>query len=662
METAASILIVDDEPGIRDLLIFELSQAGQAVTAAKDGDEAVERIRAVEFDVVISDMRMPGKSGIEVLKEAKAAAPDTEVLIMTAFGDLDAALGCLRAGAFDFLAKPFNTVDLLFSVDRALERRQLRSTAALYRASQAVFAAPQPHELPRAIVEMTLGVMGCDDVSLMLPGTGSDLYVAESHTLRPEALAETQAGGNPIATLVAKGHDPVLLPDDLAKDPRLAGATLAGRVRSSIVFPLYAGERLVGVLNFSRTENPRPFRRQDVERAAVLAAQVLLALENVRLVRQMVYTDRLATIGQLAASVAHEINNPAACVISNHGLLHESLDQLARLPAFASGGQSKLLAELRESLAAAEHGAARIGDIVRDMSSLSRKDGGVRSRVDLNEVIRSALRLTAMQLRRRAKVVTQLGNDVEVMGLAGPLSQVLVNLFANAAQAMEEMGQITVTSRREGDQVLVTVADTGSGIAAEVLPRIFEAFFTTKGPGVGTGLGLSISREIVRSHGGEITVESARGKGTTFRLSFPAATPAEQPAVRRRLRILFIDDDDALLTAYERSFGEKHDVVLACDGETALRILAKDPHFDLVACDMRMPGLDGMEVFERARQAHAELERRFVFISGSLAQEDVQAFLRTVQNQALEKPYHLKSFKELVERQSAGVKNLTSGN
>jgi len=650
METTASILVVDDEPGIRDLLAFELGQAGHAVTLAKDGNEAIECALAAEFDVVISDVSMPGKSGIEVLRAVKAASPDTEVVIMTAFGDFDSALDCLRAGAIDFIAKPFNIVDMLFAVERALERRELRGTADLYRAGQAVFATPQPQELPRVIVQIARAALEADQVSLMLPDeNGGGLHVAEAHGLPAEALAERDSLSS-IARRVAAARAPVLLPDDMGKDPRLAGLSLEGRAKSSIVFPLYAGDRLVGVLNFSRTANPRPFRRRDVERAGVLGSQVLLALENLRLVRQLVSTDRLATMGQLAASFAHQINNPVDCVISNQDILRDTLEDLAK----GKGDKDQLLASCRQSLAGASEGAARIGEIVRDMGSLSRKDSGARDRVDLNQVIRSALRLFAVEVRRRAKVATQFGTDVEVMGSSGPLSQALMNLLVNAAQAMagkQGVGQITLISLRRENEVVVEVADTGSGIAPEHLPRIFDAFFTTKGAGVGTGLGLSISRDIVRDHGGEISVESVPGAGATFRLVFPAAAPALKLA-QRKLRLLFVDDEEAMLSAYQRAFDRQHEVVVATTGEEALELLGKGPGFDLIACDISLPGIDGLEVFRRAREANPRIESSFVFVSGSLGQDDVQAFLRTVKVRAIEKPFHLKPFQELVEREA----------
>ncbi len=519
----ASILVVDDERGILDVLEFELRHLGHDVTVAANGSKGIEELRRTEFDVVISDVRMPGASGLEVLRATKELWPETEVLITTGYAELEAAVACVRGGAFDFVHKPFDVDSLLAIVARALERRQLRASTALYRASQAILATEDPHRLPGVIVEVAMKVMAADDVSLMLAGVDDTLYIAEARGLALELRSEVLALGARVAGRVATSREPALIQNGLATDPRFSDVPSFRRVRSSIVYPLAVRERLVGILNINRVGDPRPFRQQDLHRASVLASQVLLALENRRLLESVAGSERLAAIGQLAAGVAHEINNPAACVIAGSAFLR---DQLAKIARGELGGKA-LIEETLQALEDVAEGATRIGDLARDVRSLARNDEETSAVVDLNEALRSALRVAGAEIRPHATVVTRLGKDVEVLGSAGRLSQVFVNLLVNAAHAVAGQPgtghEIIVTSHRQGNRVVAEVSDTGPGVRPEHLPRVFEAFFTTKGPTTGMGLGLSISRDIVRRLGGELRVTSPPGRGATFSIDLPAA-------------------------------------------------------------------------------------------------------------------------------------------
>lgn len=246
----ASVLIVDDEQGIRDLLTWELEGHGYQVVAAADGAGALQALAHAEFDLVISDVRMPGLSGLELLRKAKELAPDTDVLIASAFADPEYTLECLRGGAFDFIQKPFDANHLLATVERALERRQLREAAALCETSRAILGSLETQHLPERIVEVARRVMNADDVSLMLPDPDGRLYIAHSHGLTAEVQAEVRVAlGERVAGRIAALRTPVLIADGLLIEPMFRDVPSFGRVRSSIIFPLTAGERLVGVLN-----------------------------------------------------------------------------------------------------------------------------------------------------------------------------------------------------------------------------------------------------------------------------------------------------------------------------------------------------------------------------------------------------------------------------
>ncbi len=235
---------------------------------------------------------------------------------------------------------------------------------------------------------------------------------------------------------------------------------------------------------------------------------------------RLVVADRLASVGTLAAGVAHEINNPLAFVISNLSFLTEELHAIsALLP------QGRL-DELEEVLEETNEGVNRVRLIVQDLKTFSRGDEEQPTAVDLNRVINSALALARGELRHRATVVKDVNEVPLVEGSEARLGQVVLNLLINAAHAIPQgqpdKNEIRVSLRAENDHAIVEVKDTGCGMSAEVLSRIFDPFFTTKPVGVGTGLGLSICHGIITGFGGEISATSEPGKGSIFRISLPA--------------------------------------------------------------------------------------------------------------------------------------------
>jgi two-component system, NtrC family, sensor kinase len=244
-----------------------------------------------------------------------------------------------------------------------------------------------------------------------------------------------------------------------------------------------------------------------------------------RLQHAAIQQEKLAGLGLMAAGIAHEINNPMSFVQTNLELLAEDLKALPEMPL--------LLEEYATSiLPATLDGVQRVNRIVADLGGFARGGPEARRSFDLNGEIESALRITESHLKHRCTVIRDLGDLPRFVGHPGQMTQVFVNLFVNAAQAMQEAGTITVTSRKIGEEIKVSVRDTGSGMSAEVQKRLFEPFFTTKPPGEGTGLGLLAIDTIVRRHGGRIEVDSMDGEGSCFTITLPL-TPPTQAAVAR---------------------------------------------------------------------------------------------------------------------------------
>jgi PAS domain S-box-containing protein len=352
--------------------------------------------------------------------------------------------------------------------------------------------------------------------------------------------------------------------------------------------------------------------------------------------------ERLVTTGTFAAGVGHEINNPLAYVGANIDYALDELRGLSPAPPAAK------LAELLEVLGDAREGAERIAAVVRGLRSFAREGAAVEP-TDVNAAVDTAVELAMRELRGRVTVTRRLGEVPRVMAREERLSQVVANLLANAAQAFASAdpgaNRVAVRTALAPDgRVVLEVEDNGPGIAADVLPRVFDPFFTTRPVGHGTGLGLSICHSIVTSLGGEITCATAPGRGTVFRVALPARAEAPSPAAEvapgpAAARVLVVDDDDAVLRAITRVLRPEHEVTALADPREALRAIEAGAAFDVVFCDLMMPHLSGMELFRRVREARPALAERFVFISGGITRDEVRAFLAAVPNERLAKPF-----------------------
>jgi PAS domain S-box-containing protein len=250
--------------------------------------------------------------------------------------------------------------------------------------------------------------------------------------------------------------------------------------------------------------------------------------EVVSLRGRLVTSARLAAVGQLAAGIAHEINNPISYVRSNLALLERHWDALAAGAAEAApdAAVERALDEGPELIHECLEGAERVVSIVRDVGGFSRSGGVTLQTADVAELLDAAVRVAAPQLRPRAAIERHYGQAPLVACLPQELMQVFLNLLLNACQALGERGTIRLYAERHGDRVEVRVEDDGCGIAPADVERVFDPFFTTKPVGQGTGLGLAISRQIVEKHGGTIDVHSEIGRGTSFRVRLPAQAAA----------------------------------------------------------------------------------------------------------------------------------------
>ncbi len=381
--------------------------------------------------------------------------------------------------------------------------------------------------------------------------------------------------------------------------------------------------------------------------------------EQLRTQAQLMLSDRMASVGMLSAGLAHEINNPLTAVTANLELAVVELGELERRLGIT------LPPELVEELGDARVAGDRIRRVVSDLQVFSRPDEDRHGTAKLDKVLDATLRMAWNQVRHRARLVKDYGTVPVVRGTESQLGQVFLNLVVNAAQAIPEGSadaqEIRVTTRLDDrGRVAVEVRDSGSGMPPEVVGRLFTPFFTTKPVGTGMGLGLAICHRIVTSIGGEITVESQTGKGTVFRVFLPAAQGTaeskapvvEQPAPRRG-RVLVVDDESMIGTIVRRSLDADHEVVTASHGQEALDRVTQGERFDVILCDLMMPQMTGVDLYEALMREAPGHAYRMVFISGGAFTTRAREFLDRVRNTRLQKPFDARALRAVVNERLA---------
>ncbi|MEJ7728590.1 MAG: ATP-binding protein [Polyangiaceae bacterium] len=368
---------------------------------------------------------------------------------------------------------------------------------------------------------------------------------------------------------------------------------------------------------------------------------------------QLEQAERLAALGRMAAGVAHEVNNPLAYMLLTVEALTRQL-AAARVDA----GLLDLCADLR-------HGVDRIATIARDLRVYARHEDELYGSVDLAIVLQQSVRLAAHELRPRIELTVEHGALPEVSGVPTRLEQVFVNLLLNAGHAIADErsdGKVAVRARVGAREVIVEVEDNGAGIPAENIDRAFDPFFTTRAAHMGMGLGLGICRDIVARLGGSISVASEVGHATTMTVTLPIAAPVDSslvargaPAAQRatpapvRRRILVIDDEPLIASIVSATLGEVHDVVVVTRAADGLARVLDDGAFDLVLCDLMMPGMSGMDLYDEVARRRPGMERRFAFLTGGAYTARSQGFLERIANARLMKPFSSQALVELVD-------------
>ncbi|MBW2188528.1 MAG: response regulator [Deltaproteobacteria bacterium] len=446
-------------------------------------------------------------------------------------------------------------------------------------------------------------------------------------------LVRSRPGGEDVVFLVITGRS---RPDDL-------NAVLdagASDYLSKPIDPEILGTRLLIAERTIEEASRRGLERDDME-------------------SRLAFADRMASVGTLAAGVAHELNNPLMYVLSNLRITREEID---------SCDEATWREHARQQLDEAIHGAVRMQNIVRDLKTFSRIDDERRGDVDVQSVLESSINICWNEVRHRATLERDFGATPPVDANESRLGQVFLNLLINAAQAMPARGvnanRITVRTYTDAKGwAVIEVIDNGTGIAPGRMSRVFEPFFTTKGVSEGTGLGLSICRNIVRDAGGTIEVRSELDRGATFVVRLPASTreasvntslapPTATPGARA---CVIVVDDEPLVGRSIRRALRGHEVEVFTSGQEAIARLCSGAPFDVVFCDLMMPQVSGMEVFRRVCEQCPDVASRFVFMTGGAFTQPAREFLERTPVLCLEKPFELRQIRDLVTERAEPV-------
>jgi two-component system NtrC family sensor kinase len=505
------VLFIDDEEGIRTVMSIVLADAGYKVITAESGERGIDLCREHSPQIVITDIRMPGMDGIEVLRRIKEEDPNTEVIVVTGFGEVDVAIRALQSNASDFITKPINDEALFVALERAKMRYTTRKELQDYTNLLEKRWMDTAEELAKTftyqnnLIESSIdGILGCDkkgkiiiynrSMENILGYTKDEVIkkmyyyeffpVGGAEKFREALDSEDYGGKNRL----------FLFEVNLAS---VKGDKIPVQLSATVLFE---GKEEIGMVGFFR--DLRKMRKLEQEFA-----------DQARLLHQ----DKMITLGRLVASVVHEINNPLAGILNYLRLMIKVLGRGTL--------NQENLEKFHRYLNLVESETSRCSRIVSNLLAFSRKSETEFKKIDLQQLLQKCMMLSQHKLDlQNIQVRINLDSSMpNVWGDFNQIQQCLINLIFNAIDAMPSGGILSIMCSHDKNRnmVEIIVKDTGHGIAKEDLPHIFDPFYTTKMEGEGLGLGLATVQGIIERHKGMIHVESQMGKGTAFVIRLP---------------------------------------------------------------------------------------------------------------------------------------------
>ncbi|HLH06874.1 MAG TPA: ATP-binding protein [Terriglobales bacterium] len=508
---------MDDEKNVLTTIQAILQEDGFEVDAADDGALAIEAIRARHYDLVLTDLKMPGIDGLGVLAEARKCSPNTVTMLMTGYGSLPSALEAVQLGAYDYLLKPMEVPELKQAVKRGLERGKLSEIDTLYRISQALSGTIDPAEITAEIADATRRVLRLEYASLIVVGAEDAENKLTSVLSSPPIEAKLRSGQ--IVTLSEGDHT---FCEWASTRNIVSAAIVPGRLKGALICALLAHNASAP---FEFHASVRRFMRG-------LAEQAALAVNNTRLFEELKQNNeqlqsanqRLRELDQLKSRflrmATHELRTPLTLILGYNSMLADS-------------SHERLSEDERLMLSEAIHSSRRLIHLVNSMLDINRIEAGkMQLRLSPCNLVKTLERVVALFQTEAQKKGIHLGLQLPSRLISAVvdgerIEQVIINLIANALKFTDSGGSVVVSldSLRGEAGFEVAVRDTGIGIPEGQQSQIFEEFARLEGPGSqkheGSGLGLAIAKRIVEAHAGNISVTSNVGHGSTFRFRIP---------------------------------------------------------------------------------------------------------------------------------------------
>jgi len=537
------ILYVDDEP--ENLRIFELAFRREfSILTAENAEQGMRLLNENPVAVVLSDHRMPGMTGVELLARVRQLDAKTMRILVTAYGDAETLSDAINDGSiFRYVPKPWEPEDMRVTLRRAIEMYALdrerdallSELTLLNQLSRSLHRELDLEKLTELLLDAAHDELGFDGAALLFFEAGGTrlgwvgLRPQDGEVARElrEISVTTSNAPNFIDRLL-KGESQALTVESMAGlEPPIRDWVMEVSADQILIVPLMGKRGVIGLLAVDNRRGGRRFGADDRTLLDGLATLAVIAIENAFTVEdlrrsreQVLRADRLGTLGTLAAGLAHEINNP---LVSIHTFL-------SLAPEKRHDDDPQFWGDYHQ-LAASE--LDRIRGLVATMSRLAHggEPSHARESVDVGTLAGEVVGLLQREVNKSG---VQLVLDVDpdtpsIEGVRDQLHQTLLNLVLNALHATPADGRVEVRvepdAAPDGGGISVSISDSGSGIAEENLDRIFDPFFTTKEPDEGTGLGLMISHQIVANHGGSIDVRSRIDEGSTFRVRLPLSSP-----------------------------------------------------------------------------------------------------------------------------------------
>jgi signal transduction histidine kinase len=525
------IIIVDDEADVLDLCSRILAADGYQIRTAPNGYEAIDIATQEHFDLLLTDVKMPGLTGLEIAQTLKKHDPNIICVTMTGYSTIDMVIEALRLGVDEFITKPFSTQELSLIIAKALEKERLRkenfrlrSLIPLFELNKTLLGTVEVDQVMRRLLEIAQEETQADLAVLYLFNEAR-ITKRLQHPVKDTVDQRQTNACNQLAQLVFTGGQQLILNNGEVVPEEHREIVTDLDTRAILATPLKSQSNILGVLILGRKE--RSFTPSDSEFSTVLAGQASIALENARLFSEIQEAyEELRMLDHMKSEfiniAAHELRTPLAILMGYGTLLEDE----------SSGLQRDYVANIMRN-------AMRLRSLIDDMLSLQYLESGVasltRDRLSLQLVLEEIIQdMSLMIEEKKLKIQIQIPEDFPpIVTDSQKLDLIIMNLFHNAIKFTPAEGAVTFDARIEGDRAVMSVSDTGIGIPADKLNRVFDRFYQveqslTREYG-GIGLGLAITKGMVEVCGGDIWVESKEGEGTTFTFTLPVDNTQLEP-------------------------------------------------------------------------------------------------------------------------------------